>query len=49
MSLEDQVKSIPGLRRTIEQYKDKVVEVEREKFKAQEMAQVRVGLALWVL
>ena len=44
MTLEDEVKTIAVLKKTIEQYKEKVVEVEREKFIAQELSQV-----LWVV
>jgi len=40
MSLEDEVKIIPVLKKTIDQYKEKVVELERERFNAQELAQV---------
>lgn len=41
MALEDEVKTIPALKKAMEQYKDKVMEIEREKYKALEGLQVR--------
>lgn len=41
LSLEDEVKnSIPALKKTVESYKEKKMELEREKFKALEQLQV---------
>ena len=40
MALEDEVKTIPALKKAMEQYKDKVMELEREKYKAMEGLQV---------
>lgn len=40
LALEDEIKAIPGLKKTIEQYKDRIKELDQEKFKAQEDTEV---------
>ena len=43
LALEDEIKAIPSLKKAIEQQKDRLVELEREKFKGAEALQVREG------
>jgi hypothetical protein len=41
LALEDEVKAAGALRKAVEQYKERVLEMERERFKAMEGMQVR--------